>query len=91
VGDWGITLDEEHHYVVTKDGDFLVAEGHCTMTEDQIVFTDEEGPWACTDPGDGDGTYKWSIDGQVLTLTTVEDQCPGRNYVFSTHPFSRQN
>ena len=48
VGDWEIKVDEEHRYVVTKDGDFLAAEGHCTMTEDQIVFTDEKGPWACT-------------------------------------------
>jgi len=91
VGDWEITFDQEHHYSVTKNEDFLAAEGNCTVTEDEIVFIDERGPWACFDPDERNGTYKWAFDGQALTLTKVKDGCPGRNYVFTAQPLVRQN
>ena len=91
VGDWEITFDEEHHYSTTKNGDFLAAEGNCTMTEDEIVFTDKSGAWACLSPDEENGIYKWAFDGQTLTLTAVEDQCPGRTYAFTSRPFSLQN
>jgi hypothetical protein len=91
VGDWEITLDEENHFTVTKNGNFVAAEGRCTLTQEQLVFNDEKGPWACTDPGEENGIYTWALDGKTLTLTAVEDQCPGRTYVFTTHPLSKQD
>jgi hypothetical protein len=91
VGDWKITFDEEHHYGATRNGNFLAAEGNYTITEDEIVFTDEGGPWACLSPNEENGVYKWAFDGQTLALTAVEDQCPGRTYAFTSRPFSIQN
>jgi hypothetical protein len=87
MGVWELTLIEEDGYIVTKNGRY-VAEGHCTMIEDLIVFTDERGPMACCWAGKIAGSYKWVFYGQILTLTSVEDQCSSRNFIFTRHPWS---
>ncbi len=86
-GVWELILLEKDGYVVTKNGRY-VAEGHCTMAENLIVFTDERGPMACSWAGKMAGSYKWAFDGQTLNLTMVEDQCSSRNFIFTRHLWS---
>ena len=86
IGDWELTLAEGNGYRLTKDGQFD-EEGDYTLTQDQIVFatTKSKEP-----PCPGTGTYQWAFDGKALTLTTVEDDCPGRPTIFTMHPWSKQ-
>ena len=87
-GEWELTLVEGNHYSFARHGS-IVDEGRYTLTQDQIVFTYEKGPYACT--GQETYIYKWALDGKALTLTTVEDGCPDRNRVITAHPWSRQD
>jgi hypothetical protein len=89
-GRWELTLAEGNRYSFTYLA-FLFAEGRYTLTQDQIVFSDEEGPYACTGPGEETATYKWDFDGKALTLTTIEDECIVRNVVLTAHPWSKQD
>jgi hypothetical protein len=86
IGEWELTLTEENGYTVSKDGQ-VDEKGNYTLTQDQIVFDQTEAMFACG----GDGTYQWASDGKTLTLTTVEDQCEGRPFTFTTHAWSQQD
>jgi outer membrane protein assembly factor BamB len=91
VGTWELILAEENRWSQTHLGSF-VAEGRYSLTPDQIVATHEkEYTQICSDIGAETGTYKWAFDGQVLTLTTVEDECLDRNKVWTAHPWSKQD
>ncbi len=87
-GEWELTLVEGSHYSFARQGS-IVDEGRYSLTQDQIVFTYEKGPYACI--GQETYIYKWALDGKALTLTTVEDGCPDRNRVIAAHPWSRQD
>ncbi len=86
IGEWELTLTEENVYSVSKDGE-VDEKGNYTLTQDQIVFDQTEAMFACG----GDGTYQWASDGKTLTLTTVEDQCEGRPFTFTIHPWTLQD
>lgn len=51
-----------------RDGDFRVA-------EDELILYNEDG---CP----GEGTYAWTLEGRVLTLTKVQDLCAQRDVRF---------
>lgn len=87
-GTWEITLGNDNRFQGYKDGNFMV-EGRYTSTQDQLVFTDEEGPAA--DPDSGPGTYKWNFNEQTgtLTLTPIDDKSL-RILVTASHPLIKQ-
>ena len=35
---------------------------------------------------EGEGKYKWSFDGQALSLTKIADDCEGRVMALTTKP-----
>ena len=82
-GEWELILVEDNHYSFARHGS-VVDEGSYTLTQDQIAFTYERGPYDCA--GRETYIYKWAFDGKALTLTTVEDECPERNQVIAAHP-----
>jgi len=86
-GTWEITLGDDARFQVFKGGEFMV-EGRYRSTQNQVVFTDEEGPGS--EPGAAPGTYEWRAYGQTLTLTLVNDKLVGRSLVLSAHPLTRQ-
>jgi hypothetical protein len=45
---------------------------------DQIELTDVAGPWACSNPGQQKGTYKWKANSAALTFSKVADTCDDR-------------
>lgn len=54
--------------VPARDGDFRIA-------EDELILYNEDG---CP----GEGTYSWTLEDEVLTLTKVQDLCAQRNVRF---------
>jgi hypothetical protein len=90
VGVWEIEFTESGSYIVGKDG-YPAAVGRYNSTPGRIVMTDLQGPLACTDaPGIASATYRWTLAGNELVLTTVNDRCVGRNLVLIAHPLQRQ-
>ena len=90
VGDWEIEFTEAGSFIVAKDG-FPVVVGRYNSTSSRIVMTDLEGALSCTDaPGIATAIYRWTLVGNELVLTTVNERCPGRNLVLASHPLQRQ-
>jgi hypothetical protein len=89
-GPWGLTVDSDGRFATKHDGEPVV-EGSYTLQADRITFTDERGPLACQGPTRGSGTYSWALAAGHLTLVVVEDACPGRAAVLSSHPWTRQD
>lgn len=84
---WKITFDTGS-LTVTRGGE-LALEGTYRPTNDEIVFTDGEGPRACK-PGEKTGKYRWRRDADLLTFTVVEDKCAGRIEALTTSSWSVQ-
>lgn len=79
----GTYVGERFAVTFTKDGNYSVSEndktvvkGTYTVTQDQIIFTDKEGAYACKETDTG--KYKWKYDGKALTFSKVDDVCKGR-------------
>ncbi|MEK6336514.1 MAG: hypothetical protein AABM67_16425 [Acidobacteriota bacterium] len=90
VGDWEIEFTGAGSYIVNKDG-FPAIVGRYNSNPARIVMTDLEGALSCTDqPGIATATYRWTLAGDELILTTVNDRCAGRNLVLTAHPLQRQ-
>ncbi len=91
IGKWELTFTEGNRYRTARSGTVLIiVEGSYTLTSEQITFTDEGGPGSChLTPGAATGTYRWTLDGNKLTVTTVRDTCFSRNYTLTVHPLLR--
>jgi hypothetical protein len=90
VGVWETEFTESGSYIVTKDG-YPAVVGRYNSIPGRIVMTDLQGPLSCTDaPGIASATYRWTLAGDELILTTVHDGCAGRNLVLTAHPLQRQ-
>ena len=87
-GPWKLTITEDNRYRWTHK-DLVADEGHCTITENQIVFNYEDGPYGCFYfPV---YTYTWAFDGEAMNLTPVEDGCLVREFVLTLHPWYKQD
>ncbi|HEY2973908.1 MAG TPA: hypothetical protein VGJ48_15445 [Pyrinomonadaceae bacterium] len=90
VGDWEIEFTESGSYIVSKDG-YPAVVGRYNSNPARIVMTDLQGPLSCTDePGIATATYRWTLVGDELILTTVNDLCAGRSLALTAHPLQRQ-
>ena len=90
VGVWETEFTESGSYIVSKDG-YPALVGRYNSNPGRIVMTDLQGPLSCTDaPGIATATYRWTLAGDELVLTTVNDRCVGRNLVLTAHPLQRQ-
>jgi len=90
VGDWEIEFSESGSYIVSKDG-YPVVVGRYNSNAGRIVMTDLQGPLSCTDePGIATASYRWTVAGDELVLTTVNDRCAGRNLALTAHPLQKQ-
>ncbi len=86
-GRWDLELGDDNRFTVFRDSE-VVVEGRYAVKEDQLEFTDEEGPLACQN-GQATGSYGWSLDGKTLTLRLVDDGCEGRKAVLATQSFTK--
>jgi hypothetical protein len=90
VGDWETEFTESGSYIVSKDG-YPVVVGRYNSNPGRIVMTDLQGALSCTDaPGIATATYRWTLAGNELILTAVNDRCAGRNLVLTAHPLQKQ-
>lgn len=89
-GEYLLKLQPDMRWFVVdfKDG-FVYVQGYFAVTVDQIVFETKGGPTAGACIGSF-GTYTWSLEGGVLTLTVIRDDCPGGKFFFTIHPFVLQ-
>jgi hypothetical protein len=94
-GYYRVTLKEDGSYTIDwapaepQDG-LIGVNGTYTVDGDQIVFTDVQGFAVCTPEEGVTGTYQWSLSGEGLTLTPVEDTCEVRVFVLSKRTFMRE-
>jgi len=68
--------DKQKFVLSGEDGKMLV-EGTYKVTNDEIEFTDEKGPFASKDAKPG--KYKWQLANGKLNFTKVEDESEGRS------------
>ena len=80
-GDWELEFAEHGILYLTWGGERL-GQSPYTVTQDQIEI--EVGP-GCDSPG----SYRWTLESEVLTFTRVRDYCTPRLTVLTTHPLLR--
>jgi len=86
-GEFTLTFNSDRSYTVST-ADKIVVKGTCEVTNDQIVFKDSEGDFACG--ADKPGKYKWKYDGKAITFTKIEDECDGRSTALPAQPFVKK-
>lgn len=88
-GEYTIVFADKGQFRVST-GEELVVEGEYTVKEGQLTLTDKRGRLACTGEGMETATYAWKYEGELLTLTKVEDKCPGRSAGLTAGPWKRK-
>ncbi len=84
-GNWEIMLADDGTFAVRHDGTADV-EGTYMIDGDRVTFTDTSGEFMC-DPVTG--VYRWSISGDQVTMSVVDDACDGRITVLTAHSLTR--
>ncbi|MCO5220225.1 MAG: hypothetical protein M9947_01425 [Thermomicrobiales bacterium] len=96
VGRWRLGIEADGTYEAERTDAGVVVSGAWTVDGNQITFTDKAGILSCGNDAaapiineDMDtGTYTWERSGKNLTLTRVDDACPGRVILLTTFSFS---
>ncbi len=70
-------LHADSSFATNSNGDVMVLT-KCTIDGDTLTLADYGGEHACLDTM---GKYKISLEGDILTLTLIEDSCDGRAQV----------
>jgi hypothetical protein len=89
IDEFAIVFADKGQFSVSK-GENVMVEGEYTVKGDQLRLTDKRGPRACTGEGQEPGTYRWKYEGEVLTLSKVEDNCEGRAAAMTAKPWKRK-
>jgi hypothetical protein len=92
-GYWEMRLLNGSHYMLITDGTLVVEQGRYRLADGQLTLTAERGFFDCTHPtrsGQAQGTYRWALEGEALTLTALVDECPTRHAVLTMHPLTRR-
>lgn len=89
IEEYAIVFADKGQFRVSK-GENVMVEGEYTVKGDQLQLTDKRGPIACTGADKETGTYGWKYEGEVLTLSKVEDKCEGRSAAMTAKPWKRK-
>jgi hypothetical protein len=76
---WEFSVDT-YHLDMNKDGSIEVS-GRWEIQGIELYLWDNSGLMAC--PETQKGIYKYEISNDILNLTLVEDECPGRRMMGS--------
>jgi hypothetical protein len=87
VGNYVVTFTPDGHVTNMVSGK-LDAKGRYASTPAYLVITDEEGPGHCQGER-ATGIYKWTLVGDSLTLTRVEDLCKWRAFAITRKTWRR--
>ena len=85
-GTWNLALSEDGTFEVTDANAEEHVQGTYMVEGDRIVFTDASGPGMCDE--DPEGEYRWTMVADQVSMTVVDDTCPGRLTVLTTHPLT---
>jgi hypothetical protein len=97
VGRWRVGIEADGSYEAERlDVGATVVSGTWETDGDQITFTDDDGLLSCGNAAAApiinddldSGTYTWVRSDKTLTLTRVDDACPGRVILLTTYAFS---
>jgi hypothetical protein len=89
-GDWQLDLTDPRTYVTRLNGDAVVV-GRYTANPARLVMHDQTGPLTCpAESGLAHAVYAWSLDGEELSLASVQDRCEGREFVLTVKPWQKQ-
>jgi hypothetical protein len=96
VGRWRLGINADGTYEAERSDVGVVVSGVWEAEGDQITFTDEDGLLSCANAAAApiinddldSGTYTWERSGKTLTLTRVDDACPGRVILLTTFAFT---
>ena len=81
-----VEFDGRGKATATLDGELIVVAAY-KVSGDSFEVVDVEGSYAY--PEGGSGRYKWSLNGETLSFSLIEDNNPGRRKGFA-QPFIRQ-
>jgi hypothetical protein len=93
-GDWEVWLVEGNRYMIVRNGSMLFEEGHYRLTRQELALTPDATDFPCMlhlRPEWANATYRWTMEGQSLVLTAIQEKCPGRLLVLSLHSLVRQD
>ena len=82
-GTWDLALAEDGGFEVTDANAEEHVRGTYRIEGDRIVFTDDSGPGMCEE--DPEGEYRWTMAGDEISMTPLDDTCPGRLTVLTAH------
>lgn len=88
-GEYTIVFADKGQFRVST-GEELVVEGEYKVKGEQLILTDKRGRLACMGEGMETATYGWKYEGEMLTLSKVEDKCPGRSAGLTAGPWKRK-
>jgi hypothetical protein len=89
-GTWDVIFLESKRYQILL-GDKPMVEGHFTVTNNEVVMTDEKGMISCSlSPGEETGKYKWTLEAGKLIFASTDDKCEGRKLILSIHPWTKK-
>ena len=90
-GVWRTTISEgDNVRLDLRDGSYAIYRGPAAGTGD-MEATADEAEFSGSDLCEGAGRYKWSVDGEQLTFTSIgTDACSGRSEVLDGKTYTRQ-
>ena len=88
-GPYTLIFGAHGDFRVVKSGYALVG-GEYSVNGAQLRLTDKRGPSACTGEGHVTGTYSWKLEGTMLKLSKVEDQCADRSKSFDATSWKKE-
>lgn len=88
LGEWKLEFSEDGVTIARKNGEIVVI-GRYTANPARLVVHDTGGPLACTEPGTATGIYALAISAGQVMATAIHDQCAGREFVMTAHPWQQ--
>lgn len=82
-----VEFDGHGKATATLDGEVIVVAAY-QVSRDMFEVVDVEGAYAY--PEGGIGRYQWSLNGEILSFSLIEDNNPARRKGFA-QPFTKQN
>jgi hypothetical protein len=92
-GTWRLTLTHDGVARLAQVTDIGIrprAAGPYSLSATELFFGPDEGDYACSKYGVGQGSYTWRLEGDALQLSVIQDECEDRSVVFRALPFLRQ-
>jgi hypothetical protein len=82
-GRWVVEFRANGNFAATLVREDFGVQGRYRVEEDRVYFADRVCGF------EPEGVYAWSSDDETLVMTIIDEHCPHRALVFTTHPLER--